>query len=237
VRTLLVVLRELIEAALLCSSVGGHRIHGLLLQCQMHAFVAVILLRVRRLMRSGTMPSFIHHSASRDNPAMARKQRARRCRCAFASGRPTPEMRPRNACTRPCPSSRPPGSAADSAAGIADGQRIDALAILASAPALKSPHHTRWVRWPRRTVSYTDPSGAASYAQSQPLAAQKFADVLTAGHLISGRSVPETTFSLRVPTHMCLPQCHDLLLGLARRLMGMTMRRTLRISKPFQPSR
>jgi len=61
----------------------------------------------------------------------------------------------------------------------------------------------------------------------QPLAAQKFAD---GAHCRPPyfRPLPfQNHLQLaRSPTHMCLPQCHDLLLGLARRLMGMTMRRT-----------
>lgn len=62
VRTLLVVLAaELVEAALLGAPVGRHRRHGLLLQGQVHALVASVLLRMRRLDALG-------HDAQLDPP-------------------------------------------------------------------------------------------------------------------------------------------------------------------------
>ena len=59
---------EVIEARLLLQDVWGSGLGGFLLQRQMHAFVAAVLLRVARLMRSSRMPKRSHHTESLLSP-------------------------------------------------------------------------------------------------------------------------------------------------------------------------
>src|SRR5262249_37500480 len=58
---------EPVEALLLGRQTGGRRRRRLLVERAVHPLVAPVLLRPA-MIRSGRMPSLIHHTASRDSP-------------------------------------------------------------------------------------------------------------------------------------------------------------------------
>jgi len=67
----------------------------------MHALVLPVRLRLPACIRSGTMPSFIHHTASRDSPAMAREAKGAPLSVRMASGIPhSRKAASKIACTR-----------------------------------------------------------------------------------------------------------------------------------------
>ena len=180
--------------------------------------------------RSGSMPSFIHHTAKRDNPANRAGSEGRavigadRLRQAVLAERSLEDG------LGALGVGLLHGLTAQqvAAAGIGESQRIDARAILGAAPAFEvaAPHPIGRVgRGEGRSIRIgTAPLLARDY---QSFAAQQFA------HRAHRRPRPIRllTFQHRLqlsrpPAHVLVPQLHDLLLDLCRCPVGMTTRRT-----------
>src|ERR1700756_1809142 len=159
--------------------------------------------------RSTTIPSFIHHTASRDNPAIAREANGAPLSVRIVSGRPySRNAASKIACTR--------AVSVFSTAWQRSRYRLCASvmvngSILSPSPVrnqpLKSAHHTRFGPFACANGSvYGATRRRFRRVTTSPSRFNSAPIVLAAGHFLPGSSRSNTRFNFRGPQLMCAPR-------------------------------
>src|SRR6266404_3441144 len=179
-------------------------------------------------MRSGTMPSLIHHTAKRDSPARARVANGAPLSVRMAAGMPySRNAASKMACTRAVSIFLHRLAAQQiPAVRVGDGQRIDALSVGGAEPALeiRAPHAVGSIGM-RQRLAIRGGAHTLSAWHHQTFALQQRTDGAGRGPASPGLIALQNVLELpRSPAHMRLPQLQHLLLDLLRHLVVMPVR-------------